>query len=109
MMKHPRSPKTNTLKETKGKRVEHKQIETRGSQPGVHVPLGVHLPGVHVPLGYKYPWGYICLSEGVHLRLAIEGENIFTCCLFSNLYTYITYIVFKSHYMYTVKCICEKS
>jgi len=41
-------------------------------------------------LGYMYPWGYICLSEGVHLRLAIEGKNIFACCLFSNLYTYIT-------------------
>jgi len=33
-------------------------------------------------LGYMYPWGYICLSEGVHLRLAIEGKKIFTCCLF---------------------------
>jgi len=26
--------------------------------------------------------GYICVSEGVHLRLAIEGKKIFTCCLF---------------------------
>ena len=34
-----------------------------GSQPGVHVPLGVHL------------------------RLEIEGKNTFTCCLFSNIYT----------------------
>jgi len=34
--------------------------------------------------------GYICLSEGVHLRLAIEGKIIFTCCLFSNICTYIT-------------------
>jgi len=25
-------------------------------------------------LGYVYPWGYVCLSEGVHLRLAIEGK-----------------------------------
>jgi len=41
-------------------------------------------------LGYMYPWGYICLSKGVHSRLAIEGKNIFTCCLFSNLYTYVT-------------------
>jgi len=25
-------------------------------------------------LGYVYPWGYVCLSEGVHLRLVIEGK-----------------------------------
>jgi len=41
-------------------------------------------------LGWMYPWGYICLSEGVHLRLEIEGKDIFTCYLFSNLYTYMT-------------------
>jgi len=55
-----------------------------------------------------YPWEYICLSEEVHLRLAIEGKNIFTCCLFLNIYISL-HIDFKSHYMYTVKCICEKS
>jgi len=60
-------------------------------------------------LGYMYPWGYICLSEGVHLRLAIEGKNIFTCCLFSNIYTYSLNIIFKSHYMFIVKYICDKS
>jgi len=47
------------------------------------------IPGVP-NLGCMYPWGYICLSEWVHLRLAIEGKNIFACCLFSNLYAYIT-------------------
>ena len=26
-------------------------------------------------LGYMYPHGYICLSEGLHLRLAIEGKT----------------------------------
>jgi len=41
-------------------------------------------------LGYMYPQGYICLSEGVHLKLAIEDKNIFACCLFSNIYAYIT-------------------
>jgi len=46
-------------------------------------------PGVP-NLGYMYPLGYICLSEGGNLRLAIEGKNIFICCLFSNIYTYIT-------------------
>ena len=29
-------------------------------------------------LGYMYPLGCIYLSEGVHLRLAIEEKNIFT-------------------------------
>jgi len=29
-------------------------------------------------LGYMYPWGYICLSEGVHLRLTIEAKYIVT-------------------------------
>ena len=50
-----------------------------------------HCSRAGVPnLGYMYPGEYICLSEGVHLRLAIEGKNIFTCCLFSNLYAGIT-------------------
>jgi len=30
--------------------------------------------------------GYICLSEGVHLRLAIEENNIFIYYLFPNTY-----------------------
>jgi len=34
--------------------------------------------------------GTFALSEGVHLRLAIGGINIFAGCLFSNIYTYIT-------------------
>jgi len=38
-------------------------------------------------LGYMYPQGYICLSEGVHLRLAIEKKYI--------------YIIFVSKYLYT--------
>jgi len=28
-------------------------------------------------LGYMYPCGCICLSEEVHLRLAIERKNLF--------------------------------
>jgi len=40
-------------------------------------------------LGYMYPQGYICLSEGVHLRLAEDKKNIFTY-LFPNIHTYIT-------------------
>jgi len=56
------------------------------------IPSWFVLPSITgVPnLGYMYPWGYICLSKGVHLWLAIEGKNIFACFLFSNLYTYIT-------------------
>ena len=41
-------------------------------------------------LGYMYPWGYICLSAGVHLRLAIEVKYIFTYFLLANIYTYIS-------------------
>jgi len=29
-------------------------------------------------LGYMYPKGYICLSKGIHLRLALEEKNIIT-------------------------------
>jgi len=32
---------------------------------------------------------YICLSEGVHLRLAVGGQNIFMYYLFRNIYAYI--------------------
>ena len=37
-------------------------------------------------LGYMY----VCLSEGVHVRLAIEAKYIFTYLLFPNIYTYIS-------------------
>jgi len=37
-----------------------------------------------------YPQGYVCLSEGVHLRLAMEDKNLFTYYLFPNIYTYIS-------------------
>ena len=60
-------------------------------------------------MGYMYLWEYICLSELVQLRLSIEGKNIFACFSFQ-IFTHISLnIVFKCHYMYTVKCICEKS
>jgi len=35
--------------------------------------------------------GYICLSEEMHLRLAIEEKNIFTYYLFRNIFIF-TYI-----------------
>jgi len=46
-------------------------------------------PGVP-KLGYMYPSGYICLSEGVHLKLAIEGKNMFIYYSFPIIYAYIS-------------------
>jgi len=52
-------------------------------------------------LGYMYPQGYICISEGVHLRLSIEEQNIFAYDLFPNIYEYINEYSFqKSLYAY---------
>jgi len=42
---------------------------------------------------------YICLYEGVHLRLTIEGKNIFIYCLFTNNCTYISEYYFQNRYM----------
>jgi len=56
-------------------------------------------------LGYIYPQGYICRSEGMHLRLAIEEKNIFTYYLFRNIYA--VNIIFKNHYMFIVTCFYE--
>jgi len=50
-------------------------------------------------LEYMYPQGYICLSEGVHLRLAIEEKSIFKKISVN--------IIFKNHYMLVVKYIYE--
>jgi len=62
-------------------------------------------PGVP-DLGYMYPQGYICRSEGVHSRFAIEEKNIFTYYLFPN--TYISWNnIYKNPYMRVVKYIYE--
>jgi len=37
-----------------------------------------------------YPQGYICVSEGVRLRLAKEQKYIVTYHFFRNIYTYIS-------------------
>ena len=51
----------------------------------------IYCPRAGVPnLRYMYPKGYICPSEGVHLRLATKGKNIFTYCLLPNIYTFIS-------------------
>jgi len=47
------------------------------------------IPDLSVRTGVPTTWGTFSLSRGIHLRLAIEDKNIFTCCLFSNIYAYI--------------------
>jgi len=61
------------------------------------VPLQTsHLRSAEVPnLGYMYPLGYICLSEGVHLRLTIEEKCIFAYLLFPHIYAYISEYCFQ--------------
>jgi len=54
-----------------------------------------------------YPQGYICLSEGVHLRLSVEEQNIFAYNFFSNIYTYINEYYFQKSFMLIVKYINE--
>jgi len=62
------------------------------------VPLQCHR--AEVPnLGYMYPYGCICLSQGVHLRLAIEEKYIFTYLFFPKIYTYIS-----KHYFEKLLC-----
>jgi len=46
--------------------------------------------------------GYICLSEGVHLMLSIEEQNIFPYNIYPNIYTYAVNILFKNHSMLIV-------
>jgi len=60
-------------------------------------------------LGYMYFQGYICLSEGVRLRLAIEEQNIFTFNFFQIFLHISLSIPFKDHYMLIVKYIYEQS
>jgi len=56
-------------------------------------------------LGYTYPQGYICLSEGVHLRLAIE-EKIYSHNICFQIFINISVnITFKNHYRLVVKYI----
>ena len=65
---------------------------SRGSQPGVHVRQG-----------------YICLSEGVHLRLAID-EKMYLHKIYFQIFIHISaIIIFKNHNTLIVKYIYEKS
>jgi len=54
-------------------------------------------------LGYKYSQGYICLFNGVHLRLAIE-EKIYlhTICFQISVHISVNFIL-RSRYMHIVK------
>ena len=65
--------------------------------------IETHRPGV-ANLGYMYPWGYICLSKGVYLRIAIERENIFIYYLFRIAHISVN-IIFKKHFILLVKSI----
>jgi len=52
--------------------------------------------------------GYICLYEGVRLKLAIAGKNKFIYYLFPNIYAYISEYYFQKSlhacrlHMYTI-------
>jgi len=65
-------------------------VYCRGSLPVVHVPLGVY-----------------CLSEGVHLRLAIEGKNIFIYYLFPNVVNYKSSIKNSAFFCYFTQPFCH--
>jgi len=45
-----------------------------------------------------YPQGYICLSEWVHLRLAIDEKNILHIIYFQIFIHILVSVVFKNHY-----------
>jgi len=50
-------------------------------------------------LGYMYPHEFICLSQGVHLMISIEEQNIFAYNIVPNIYTHISeYSFLKSFY-----------
>jgi len=60
-------------------------------------------------LGYTYPQGYICLSERIHLRLAID-EKMYLHIIYFHTFIHISVIIiFKNHYTLIVKYIYEKS
>jgi len=91
----------------------------RAFAAGGKVPQGQRFPtwGTCTPGDtFAYPKGYICLSkeyiclsEGIQLRLATEVKYIFTYLLFPNIYTFIhvsVNIILKIRYMPIVKYIC---
>ena len=55
--------------------------------------------------GYMYPWGCICLSEGVHLRLAIEGKTHLCIIYFQRVMHMSVNIIFKNHCLLPAKYI----
>jgi len=58
-------------------------------------------------LGYMYPYGYICLSEGVHLRLAMEKID-FLGILYFQIFIHISVnVILKNRYTPIVKYIYD--
>jgi len=80
------------------------RLQTGHNRLNIHLHrIGLHLDGLcqGFPTWGTCTQGYICLSEGVHLRLAEDEKNVFTYYLFPNIYTYITkYYCQKSLHAY---------
>jgi len=58
-------------------------------------------------MGYMYPQGYICLSEGVQLKLA-KDEKIYSHFIYFHIFIHISLsIISKNHYTLIVKCVYE--
>jgi len=72
------------------------------AQPAVSLCPGVPNLGYMYTLGCTYLWGYIYISEGVHLRLAIEGQNFYVI-YFQILKYKLVNIILKSHYIFIAK------
>jgi len=54
-----------------------------------------------------YPQGYICLSEGVQLKLA-KDEKIYSHFIYFHIFIHISLsIISKNHYTLIVKCVYE--
>jgi len=56
-----------------------------------------------------YPQGYICLSEGIHLRLAID-EKMYLHIIYLQIFIHMSVIIiFQIHNTLIVRDIYEKS
>jgi len=56
-----------------------------------------------------YPYGYICQSEGVHLRLAIDMGKTYLYIIYFQIFIHISVnIIFKNHCLLIVNYIVRK-
>jgi len=69
--------------------------------------IGSYIAGVP-NLGCMYPQGYICLSESVHLRLAID-EKMYLHIIYFQIFLHISVIIILINNTLIVKYIYEKS